>query len=310
MTLLTKSKKPSFLITKNFSKKLTQMSDLLLSPEFYWVKKVTLNVKFAYEVKKMAESIFDGFLPSGDYEYKVFKVAPNEYILVAYDIKLIQDELIQLGIDMDFVANIYTLQSEFLQINAKVDEEFGLATCKGVIVYSASKLLDLEDALHVEELLEDKTLSKNYIYHSKSKKNSLEYFNLMIWFVLILNLVVLLDTIKLYKDKKFLENQKNTFIKKHNLPSTSFQITSMKEELSFIEKNQLGFRDAILYINKFHFLKDELFDSVYFKNNVIVFSVSLESKQREEILKKYISKKLTILKSKNENKSLVVEIQL
>jgi len=73
----------NFFITKNFGKKIDAKSDIILSPEFYWVKKVSLNVKFTNEVKKMAPSIFEGILPNGEFEYRVFRVSDNSYVLVA-----------------------------------------------------------------------------------------------------------------------------------------------------------------------------------------------------------------------------------
>ena len=172
------------------------------------------------------------------------------------------------------------------------------------------KLLDIDDSLHVEELLKEKKLSSNHIYNSQNANSSSTYFNLIVWFVVLLNLVVLLNIIKLQKDTNSLEVQKTMFVEKHNLPSTSFQIKSITDELALVEKNQIGFREAIFYINKFRVLKDEFYNLIYFKNNIIVFSVELKSKKREKILKQYISKKFTILKSKKNKRSLIVEIQL
>lgn len=310
MTLSIKSKKPTFFITKNFSKDIIEKSDLVLSPEFYWVKKVSLNIKFAYEVKKMAESIFDGLLPPSSYEYKVYKIKEKEFILIAYDIEHIKEELNCMGVNMGYVDKIYTAQSEFLDVNVKVDEEFGLVTCNGIVVYSPMKLLNIKKALHVEELLKEKKLSSNCISHFKNSDSSSKYFNLIASILVLLNLIVFLNIIKLYKDKNQLENYKTAFIEKYNLPITSFQIQGIKDELAFVEKKQTSFREAIFYINKFKLLKNEFFNSVHFKDNSVVWSIELKNQKREKILKKYISKKFNVLKSKKENRSLIVEIQL
>ena len=58
--------------------------NVILSPELYWVKKVTLPVKKVSAAKKLAESIFEGGLPAGDYAYEVSK-SDDKFIIVAYD---------------------------------------------------------------------------------------------------------------------------------------------------------------------------------------------------------------------------------
>jgi hypothetical protein len=170
--------------------------------------------------------------------------------------------------------------------------------------------LDIEESLHVEELLKEKKLSLNHIYRFKNSNGSSKYFKLITSLFVLLNLVVLLNIIKLHKDQNSLEIQKAAFINTHNLPTTSFQIQSIKDELELLGKKQTNFRESIFYVNKFRLLKNEFFSSVYLKNGVLKLSINLKSQKREDIFKKYVSKKLTLFKSKKENKSLIVEIKL
>ncbi|MBV5278178.1 MAG: hypothetical protein J0647_03945, partial [Campylobacteraceae bacterium] len=141
MSFLTNTQKQKKFITKNFKNTLEEKTDVILSPEFYWTKRLTLNINFSYEIKKMAPSIFDGFLPSGKFDYKVFKLAPHEFIIIAYDLETIKNELSSLGIDLLLVDKIYALQSEFLndEISLKVDHEFGVASHNDIIVYTPLK---------------------------------------------------------------------------------------------------------------------------------------------------------------------------
>lgn len=102
----------------------------MLSPKFYWAKRVELDVRFVYEVKKMAVSIFDGVLPSGDFEYMVFKLGKGDFLLVAYSMSWIKSELEKLGIDMVFVDKIYLLESLLAgkDVSLRVDDDFGIVS--------------------------------------------------------------------------------------------------------------------------------------------------------------------------------------
>jgi len=286
-------KKQTFFITKNFDITITAKCDLVLSPEFYWARRVTLNVHFSYEVHKMAASIFDGLLPNGSFEYKVLKLRKNEYILIAYDIHHIKSQLKSMGIDVSKVDKIYTLQSEFLknEISLSVDDKFGVATVDGLLVYLPLKFLDSRNSLG--EILANKKLSANYIYSQKFQKVGIKSpeLNLIIFIFLLLNLIAILNVLKVENKRNILERQKASFIKENSLPKTSFQIQSMQGELQNINKTQVDLREAILYLEKFKLRKTESFQMLKFEKNSLLYSLKLDNKQREVQLKKYISKK-------------------
>lgn len=286
-------KKQAFFITKNFDIKLTDKCDLILSPEFYWARKVTLNVNFSYEVQKMAISIFDGLLPNGSFEFKVFKLEKNEYIIIAYDIESIKLQLKNMGIDMSKVDKIYTLQSEFLKnnISLSVDDDFGVATVDGLMVYLPLKFIEINDTL--ENILSSKKLSTHYIYSHKLQKVGIKSteLNLVILIFLLLNAIAILNVVKLENNRNFLEKQKANFTKENTLPSTSFQVRSMQDELQIINKAQKDLREAILYIQKFQLKSTESFEMIKYEKNSLSCSAKLENKQRENELKNYMSKK-------------------
>ena len=292
MNFISGQKKETFFITKNFDKPIVSKSNLILSPEFYWTKRVTLNVNFSYEVKKMAPSLFDGMLPSGDFEYMVFKISKNDYIVTAYNLDDIKENLKKLGISISFVDKIYLAQSEFLgnDISLKVNETCGLVSLDGVLVYTCLNFIDSDILL--ESVIKNKKLTKNYIYSKQLQNIKIEpkQLNMLIWIVLLLNSVVILDIVKTYKSKNQLQVQKEDFIEKNNLPQTSFELKSMQDELQSIDKKQNDLRESIYYINKFKLNKNESFKSIVFSKNKLDYSVKLNSKQREAEFKKYLSK--------------------
>lgn len=293
MSFFRPSKKPTFFITKNFNHSLSEKSNIVLSPEFYWAKRVNLNVKFKHEVKQMATSIFSDSLPEGNFEYKVFKLSQKEYIIVAYDIEFIKKKLTQLGIDMLHVDKIYTIQSEFLhdEVSLKVDDDFGLTSQDNIIVYLPLRYLEANNDVH--RALKDKKLSYDYIYSNQLQKVNInpKQLKLLVYLLLLCILIIAFDFIKLKQDKSFFEKQKEVFIKSNNFPRTKLQIKSMQDELSFVDAIQVDIRESMLYIDKFKLNKTEYFSMIKLENNKILYKLKLDDKKRENLFEKYLSKK-------------------
>lgn len=84
--------------------------NIMLTPEFYTHKREELPVKYAYQAKKIAASLFDGLLDSeGEYEYAVFKEEAY-WSFVAYDIHKITAFLDAKGLYADKIGKIYFAQ--------------------------------------------------------------------------------------------------------------------------------------------------------------------------------------------------------
>jgi len=88
--------------------------NVMLTPQFYTLKKETLPVKYAYQAKKIAPSLFDGLVDEGgEYEYIVFKEEINDekkWVFIAYDIEKITTFLESKGIESDYVYKIFFAQ--------------------------------------------------------------------------------------------------------------------------------------------------------------------------------------------------------
>jgi len=80
--------------------------DLMLTPQFYVMKRETLPVKYAFQAKKLAPSILDELTGEGIFSYEVF---PEEdgWAFVAYDLQTLSDFLYIKGGSIDRVGHIY-----------------------------------------------------------------------------------------------------------------------------------------------------------------------------------------------------------
>ncbi len=289
MNLFDRQQKETFFITRDFNKKIVSKSNIILSPEFYWAKRVALNVHFSYEVKKMAPSLFDGALPSGDFRYVVFKITKNDYIVIAYDIPSIKEKLKQLGIDIELVDKIYIAQSEFGSddVSLRVNDTCGMTKLDGVLVYTCLSFIDSDTM--VDDAIKNRKLTKNYIYSKQTTSIEPKQLTLVVWIVFLLNSVFVLDIAKLYKSDKQLLSQRENFIKDNTLPRTSFQLKSIQDELQIIDKTQTDLRESIYYMSKFKLNKTESFENITFSKNSLKYK--LNTKNRDKEFQKYLSKK-------------------
>ncbi len=293
MSLFKKNGKPLVFISKNHRYSFNEKTDLLLSPEFYWVKRVELNVKFANEVKKMAPSLFEDTLPKGRYEYVVFKITPKNFIILAYDLDYIKNSLSDLGIDLGLIDKIYLSQIEFLkdEVSAFVDEDLVLSEIDGIVVLIPSKYADAKSDINT--VLKNKKVSKNYIYSSSYSKIKLQEGDYRaIFFLLFLGLLLLsAEILKTHYDIKNLDKAKSDFISNNSLPATMFQIDGIYNELKSISDKQIDLRRGVSYLSKFKMDKEEYFNSVSYKNSVLFFNIRLKSKKRYEEFQKFLRAK-------------------
>lgn len=306
-------KKHIYFITKKFDKTIKSQSDIILSPEFYWVKKINLNIKFSYEVKKMAPSIFDGVLPKGDFSYKVFKIAPKEFVVIAYDIKHIIEELKFLKIDISFVDKIYTIQSEFQNhdLFLKAEESLGIISQDGVIVCLPLRFLSEIPKINIDDAIQKK-LSSNYIYSKNFKEIGInkKESNLISWFLFLSVLVLLTQVIKVEKERWTIKKQKERITKKYALPKTSFETKSIQAEFLKTDQNQNHLREALSYLRKFDLLTTEFFNSLRYEKSYLKFSIHLDSVKRERVIKNFISKKFKIIKTGKIGENYTFEVNL
>ena len=86
---------------------LNESVNIMLTPQFYTLKREALPVKYSYQAKRIAPSLFDGLLEEGHkHEYFVAK-EENTWLFIAYDLEKIQDFLHEKGLDLTLVSKMY-----------------------------------------------------------------------------------------------------------------------------------------------------------------------------------------------------------
>lgn len=141
------------LLYKNMPKpKKARVYDLVLSPQFYIVKKEQLPIKYSYQAKRLAPSILDELVDSSkDYEYIVQKVKDG-WRFFAYAPKDIEDYLQEnYKIDGSKIGQIYfadQLNGVISRVPIELDENNVLA------------LLDNQATIIPKDMLESSSFAK------------------------------------------------------------------------------------------------------------------------------------------------------
>lgn len=89
---------------------LSEEVNVMLTPQFYTLKKEALPVSYAYQAKKIAPSLFDGLLEEGrHYDYMVWK-EEEEWVFLAYDLEMITAFLKTKGFTLEYISKLFFAQ--------------------------------------------------------------------------------------------------------------------------------------------------------------------------------------------------------
>ncbi len=86
---------------------LNEAVDIMLTPQLYTVKKENLPLKYAFQVKKIVASMFNGLLDSSkNYEYMVYREG-EKWVCIAYSPREIEDFLFSKNIKHEYINKIF-----------------------------------------------------------------------------------------------------------------------------------------------------------------------------------------------------------
>ncbi|AKF23994.1 hypothetical protein YH65_00135 [Sulfurovum lithotrophicum] len=109
--------------------------NVMLTPQFYTMRKEALPVKYLYQARKIAPSLFDGLLDEkGSYEYFVFKEKEN-WVFIAYDPEEIREFLLSKGISAEHLSKVFFAQqaAEALEKPVILSDKEALMTIDGTV---------------------------------------------------------------------------------------------------------------------------------------------------------------------------------
>ncbi|MDR3178256.1 MAG: hypothetical protein LBT96_04650 [Campylobacteraceae bacterium] len=269
--------------------------DVILSPKYYWTKIETLPVKYAFQAKEYAPSVFEGFIPKGDYSYKAVKQSGN-FLLFAYDVKDILENLESLGVKSSYIRKVYFAQTEFANCSSdiKIDNKSVLAIRNGKVIKTPLTLS--KQYISIKEALQTLKPSKNTIKLGKfnriyEKQGSLKGVICVLVFLITLFFGELLYLANILNSQ---DSQREEILKQHSLPSTEIQLNALLKQQERINKEQKAIRDKISEVLKFPFLEGEYFSNVEASQAQISLVLHSNDKSRSSTVRSYFQKSFTI----------------
>lgn len=98
----------------------SEATNIMLTPQLYTLKKEELPIKYLYQAKRIAPSLFDGLLDgSKEYDYFVYK-EDEKWVYIAYSFEQIKDLLISKDIKPEKVSKIFFAQQAYASFSSAV----------------------------------------------------------------------------------------------------------------------------------------------------------------------------------------------
>ena len=282
--------------------------NVILSPEYYWIKKVSLPVNTLREVKPLIESLFEGTIPEGVYSYAASKKGDDFYIF-AYEDGVILKALNAVNIKATQVKNVYFAQNEFSHSDG------GIAMNETTSMYMENDLLIVVPSAWLSNSVvvdtDTITLSKNKIA-LKQFGNSIANKSLYTLGILF-SVLIILTGIEYFVTTNNLNlkmQEREKLLQMNGLKPTMMQNRAMLSELNVLYTSQMKLRKHIGFFLGLKLEKEEKISSLIVKSKKLLIEISHLKKVREQRLRKVLHDKKINFTSSYKNKIWKLEIQL
>lgn len=279
--------------------------DIILSPEFYWVRIFDIPVKSVSQAKYVLPTLFEDILENiNDLSYQVIKLENDKYLCFAYENKRIFEEIKKSGISLSSVNSIYFAQNECKDYaQFIVDNKSFLYTDDGILVKVPNALLSTP--INLVDNYENIELSSNNVdiklYNNLLSSKQLYSIVVILLIVAFVNIFKIVD----YKNETSLMEEKIEKLKTTSkLPNSMIQTNAILKKYKKIASKEKTKREAISYIlsNKNFKLKNFSLE----KDTLNLSFINTDKFKAE----RYISKKYKILSSKVSSLNLNIKVKL
>ncbi|WP_428025603.1 hypothetical protein [Arcobacter sp.] len=242
--LLNKKNKILFLTKKSYFKTLEKI-DIILSPEFYWVREFEIPVKNKKEALVFLPNLFSDVLPSDDFSYFVIKKSKHHFLCFAYKNSEILEFIKNANIQNTQVNNIYFAQVELVKTKAFCanGEQF-IYTDDEILVKTPFLIED--NTLDISSLLQEHTLSNHKIkLQFYSSLIDIKYIYSIAAVSLVLIFLNMFQYFIVNKNISILEEKEESIKKQYNLPVTSFETNAILKKMKRSFKISDDLRQAV-----------------------------------------------------------------
>jgi len=126
---------------------LTDSVNVMLTPQFYTIKREALPVNYMYQAKRIAPSLFEGLLDKAEnYEYFIIK-EQDTWLFIAYNMEAIKVFLKEKNFALEYISKLYFAEQVVSQFTKPVllGEKEALVNLNGTAVVVPRGALDEEE---------------------------------------------------------------------------------------------------------------------------------------------------------------------
>ena len=298
--------------TKNSPKYFTGDYSLILSPQFYWVKRVKLPVKSEYKAKKLAPSVFEGTLPENeDFLYDVkYEKDRGTFIVIAYSMEYIYQFIKTKIASTAKIRGIYFAQYELTELKTciAIDEEISLGNVDGLLIQVPSACVHTDD--DVRKYLPSVNLSSKRIKIVNLEDDS-DISNYLYYYI-VLGLFLLSQVfsyLAYHHDMDMYDSKKQQILSKYNLPRTSFQLKSIKKSLSKELNQQKAMKNLLIKLDSLPLKSGEKFISIMIDKKQGSFHIKTTELRAKELLRD-IKQKVAVTDASFADGILTIKVSL
>lgn len=279
--------------------------DIILSPEFYWVRIFDIPVKNISQAKYVLPTLFEDILENiNDLSYQVLKLEDDKYLCFAYENKRIFEEIKKSGISLSSVNSIYFAQNECKSYpQFIVNDKSFLYTDDGILVKVPNALLS--SPVNLDDKYDELNLSSNKVDIKlyNNVLSSRQIYSIVAVFIILafVNFYKMFD----YKNETLLMEEKIEKLRvTSKLPSSMIQTDSIIKKYKKIVSKEKIKREAIEYI-----LRNKSFKLKRFSLEKDVLNLSFINTDKRKA-EKFISQKYKVLSSKVSSLNLNIKVKL
>ena len=244
--------------------------EIILTPQFYTFIRENLDIRFAYQAKQIAQSLFDDYLDnSEEYQYHVYK-CQNDWCFFAYNIKEIEEFLKSVGIEKHRVSKIYFAQqlSEELKKPIKISEKNALLNIDDTVTLIPTKLIKEDTEYNSLDLKEQKLSSSVSMGASLDSFISLKETIILGSIFCILGGIFLVEGNRIKSSVANNEEILNKLLSQYPKYSSTMLRQSVLDKYQPIDKKEKKKRDSLKELSRFFSAKSKLEELVIDKNQI------------------------------------------
>lgn len=256
---MAKSKRLLFIDSSMDKVNLEEEVNVMLSPEFYTLKKEALPLRYAYQAKRIAPSLFIGMLEEQSlYEYAVFK-EDKQWVFIAYNTAFISAFLESKGIALKYLSKLF-----FSQQSAQLFD-------KPLLLGEKNALVKVDDTMVVVPQIALDTTQKMLDFDARFTPNkgitlastkgsffTLKQASLLGVLFLLLGIVFFIEARGYKKSSQEIEGELDAMLAQHPSLATKYTRDSILQKYQTLDSSERKKRERIKAVSQLIFKGVEL----------------------------------------------------